>query len=166
MRSDSRIVPGKAAPLGRYPHVKLAGGFAFVSGTSSRMPDGTIAGADVDEDVGGDVDGGGGGGDPATGGATLDIRVQTRAVIEKIAGILGEVGADLADLVSVTTYLVDMDDFDGYNEVYGTFFDENAPARTTIAVLQLPHPHLLIEMQAIAALPGETAANRDEGGPL
>lgn len=143
MKSDSRIVPGKAAPLGRYPHVKLAGGFAFVSGASSRMPDGTIAGA----------------------GATLDIRVQTRAVIEKIADVLAEIGADLDNLVSVTTYLVDMDDFDGYNEVYGTFFDENAPARTTIAVHQLPHPHLLVEMQAIAALPGETAANTDEEGP-
>lgn len=148
MKSDSRIVPGKAAPLGRYPHVKLAGGFAFVSGTSSRMPDGTIAGADIDH---------------GTGGVTLDIGVQTKAVIEKIADILDEVGADLGDLVSVTTYLVDMDDFDGYNEVYGTFFDENAPARTTVAVHQLPHPHLLIEMQAIAALPGETADQEKEG---
>ena len=56
-----------------------------------------------------------------------------------------------------------MDDFEGYNEVYGTFFDENAPGRTTVAVHQLPHPHLLIEMQAIAAVPGETADREKEG---
>ena len=136
--SESRIVPGKAVPLGRYPHVKLAGGLAFVSGTSSRRADGSIAGADVD----------------AQGGVRLDIRAQTRAVIENVGDVLRAAGAGLADLVSVTTYLVDMDDFAGYNEVYGEFFDEAGPARTTIAVRQLPHPHLLIEMQAIAVLPG------------
>ena len=71
-----------------------------------------------------------------------------RAVITGIGTILESVGAGLADLVTVTTYLVDMADFAGYNEVYGEFFDETSrPARTTIAVRQLPHPHLLIEMQ-------------------
>jgi 2-aminomuconate deaminase len=136
--SDARIVAGMAKPRGRYPHLKLAGGLAFVSGTSSRQPDETIAGADVGAD--GDV--------------RLDIRVQTRAVITGIGTILQSVGAGLADLVTVTTYLVDMADFAGYNEVYGEFFDETSgPARTTIAVRQLPHPHLLIEMQGVAVLP-------------
>jgi len=37
--------------------------------------------------------------------------------------------------------------------VYASFFDESGPARTTVAVHQLPHPHLLIEMQAVALLP-------------
>jgi 2-aminomuconate deaminase len=46
-----------------------------------------------------------------------------------------------------------MNDFGGYNEVYGEFFDEGGPARTTVAVHQLPHPHLLIEIQAVALLP-------------
>jgi 2-aminomuconate deaminase len=59
----------------------------------------------------------------------------------------------MADVVSVTAYLVSMNDFGGYNEVYGEFFDFDGPARTTVAVHQLPHPHLLIEMQAIAHLP-------------
>jgi 2-aminomuconate deaminase len=84
----------------------------------------------------------------------LDIRVQTRAVIENIGDILAAVGAGLEDLVSVTTYLVSMNDFGGYNEVYAEFFDESGPARTTVAVHQLPHPQLLIEIQAVAALPG------------
>ena len=43
-----------------------------------------------------------------------------------------------------------MNDFAGYNEVWAEFFDETGPARTTVAVHQLPHPHLLIEMQAVA----------------
>src|SRR5688500_7057300 len=140
--SDARTVPGMAKPRGRYPHVKLAGGLAFVSGTSSRRPDDTIAGADTD----------------SAGDVHLDIRVQTRAVIEGISTILHSVGAGLADLATVTTFLVDMADFAGYNEVYGEFFDDSGPARTTIAVRQLPHPHLLIEMQGIAVLPTTAAA--------
>jgi 2-aminomuconate deaminase len=131
------IVTGMARPRGSFQHVKVAGGLAFVSGTSSRRPDGSIAGASVDE----------------LGTTTLDIRVQTRAVIENVRDILRAVGADLADLTQVTTYLVNMNDFGGYNEVYGEFFDETGPARTTVAVHQLPHPHLLIEMQAVALLP-------------
>jgi 2-aminomuconate deaminase len=131
------IVDGMARPRGRFPHVKVAGGFAFVSGTSSRRPDNTIAGATVDE----------------LGTTTLDIRVQTRAVIENIREILRSIGADLPHLTQVTTYLVNMNDFGGYNEVYAAYFDESGPARTTVAVHQLPHPHLLIEMQAVALLP-------------
>lgn len=135
--SEARVVAGMAAPRGRYPHVKVAGGFLFVSGTSSRCPDDTIAGAEVDE----------------AGAAVLDIRAQTRAVIENVRDILRSVGADLGDLVQVTTYLVNMADFAGYNEVYGEYFDEGGPARTTVAVHQLPHPHLLIEMQGVACPP-------------
>ncbi|MEV0459530.1 RidA family protein [Catellatospora methionotrophica] len=135
--TGAKVVAGKATPRGRFPHVKVAGGFAFVSGTSSRLPDNTIAGAQVD----------------AMGTTSLDIREQTRAVIGNIGDILRSVGADLTDLVQVTTYLVNMNDFGGYNEVYGEFFDATGPTRTTVAVHQLPHPHLLIEIQAVALLP-------------
>lgn len=127
---------GLVTPRGRFPHVKVANGFAFVSGTSSRRPDNTIAGASVD----------------ALGTTDLDIREQTRAVIENIRTILQTVGCDLPDLVQITTYLVNMNDFGGYNEVYGSYFDETGPTRTTVAVHQLPHPHLLIEMQAVAVI--------------
>lgn len=136
MTDQARVVAGKATPRGRFPHLKVAGDFAYVSGTSSRMPDNTIAGASVDE----------------FGTTTLDIRTQTRAVIENIADILAEVGAGLGDVVQVTSYLVSMNDFGGYNEVYGEHFDESGPTRTTVAVHQLPHPHLLIEIQAVAYL--------------
>lgn len=135
--SEAKVAAGKATPRGPFPHVKVAGGFVFISGTSSRRPDNTIAGASVDE----------------MGTATLDIREQTRAVIENIRDLLRAVGADLSNLVQITTYLVNMNDFGGYNEVYGEYFDATGPTRTTVAVHQLPHPHLLIEMQAVAVLP-------------
>jgi 2-aminomuconate deaminase len=131
------VVPGKATPRGRYPHVKRAGDFLFVSGTSARRADNTIAGAEVD----------------ALGTTSLDIRVQTRAVIENIADILARCDATLADVVEVCSYLVNMNDFGGYNEVYGQFFGPDGPARTTVAVHQLPHPQLLIEIKAVAYKP-------------
>jgi 2-aminomuconate deaminase len=92
----------------------------------------------------------------------LDIRAQTGAVIDNLADLLREVGADLSDLVQVTTYLVNMNDFGGYNQVWAERFDERGPARTTVAVHQLPHPHLLLEMQAIAVLPAVTEEDPDE----
>lgn len=121
-------------PRGPYPPVKRAGDLLFVSGTSARRPDNTIAGATVD----------------ALGTTDMDIRAQTRAVIENIAGLLQKEGAELADVVDVTTFLVSMNDFKGYNEVYAEYFTADGPARTTVAVHQLPHPHLLIEMKAVA----------------
>lgn len=128
------VVPGLPKPRGAYPHVRRAGPFLFVSGTSARQADHSIRGARAD----------------AMGTATLDIREQTRAVIENIRAILRAAGADLSDVVEVTTFLVHMNDFGGYNEVYGEFFGAHGPARTTVAVHQLPHPHLLIEIKAIA----------------
>jgi 2-aminomuconate deaminase len=134
----SVVVPGRPSPRGAYPHVRIAGDLLFVSGTSARQPDDTIAGAAFDPD----------------GRPVLDIRVQTRAVLENIGAVLAAVGASLADVVEVTSFLVDMDDFDGYNEVYAEYFSaEDGPARTTIAVRQLPHPHLLVEIKAVAERP-------------
>jgi 2-aminomuconate deaminase len=135
--ADGKVLAGQATPRGRYPHLKRAGDFVYVSGTSARRQDNTIAGAAVD----------------AMGTTALDIRVQTRAVIETIREMLAAVGAQLSDLVQVTAYLVNMNDFGGYNEVYGEFFDSSGPARTTVAVHQLPHPHILIEVQAVAYVP-------------
>jgi 2-aminomuconate deaminase len=141
-RTESKVVEGKAVPRGKFPHVKRAGDFLFVSGTSARHVDNTIAGVEVD----------------TSGSTRLDIRAQTRAVIENIRDILGSVGARLEDVVEVSTFLTNMNDFAGYNEVYGEFFDHSGPARTTVAVHQLPHPHLLIEMKAVAYKP----ANQEE----
>jgi 2-aminomuconate deaminase len=134
---ESKVIEDKAKPRGKYPHLKRAGDFLFVSGTSARLADNTIAGAEVD----------------AFGTTRLDIRQQTRAVLENIRDILQSGGAQLGDLIELSTYLVNMNDFAGYNEVYGEFFDYDGPARTTVAVHQLPHPHLLIEIKATAYKP-------------
>jgi 2-aminomuconate deaminase len=136
-QTESKIVEGKARPRGNYPHIKRAGDFLFVSGTSARRADDTIAGSEVS----------------ALGATRLDIRAQTRAVIENIRDILYSAGAQLRDVVEISTFLVNMDDFAGYNEVYGEFFANDGPARTTVAVHQLPHPHLLIEIKAVAYKP-------------
>lgn len=134
---ESKVIAGMAQPRGKYPHIKRAGDFIFVSGTSARRADNTIAGAEVDE----------------FGTTHLDIRTQTKAVIENVRETLKSVGARLEDVVEVTTYLVNMNDFAGYNEVYGECFGYDGPARTTVAVHQLPHPHLLIEIRAMAYKP-------------
>lgn len=140
MTSESHTVAGKAKPRGRFPHAKRAGDFIYVSGTSSRRPDDTFVGVDVIDGV-----------------KALDVTAQTRAVIENIRDILRAAGADLGDLVQVTSYLVDMADFADYNAAYAEYFTESGPTRTTVAVRELPHPDLLIEIQAVAYKPGGTS---------
>ena len=134
---ESKVIEGKAKPRGKYPHYKRVADFIFVSGTSSRRSDNTLEGVEVDE----------------MGTTNLDIRVQTRAVIQNIDSTLQVAGSSLKDVVDLTTFLVNMNDFGGYNEAYAEFFDYNGPARTTVAVHQLPHPHLLIEIKAMAYAP-------------
>jgi 2-aminomuconate deaminase len=129
MSKQSAVIEGRAKPRGRFPHFRRAGDFVFVSGTSSRRADNSIEGE--------------------------DIAVQTKAVIENIGLILQEAGGTLGDVVEICSYLIDMKDFDGYNQVYGRYFDEQGPARTTVAVAELPHPDLLIEIKAVAYLPGD-----------
>ena len=89
----------------------------------------------------------------AFGTTRFDIRAQTRAVLQNLAEILQVAGASLRDVVEVTSYLVDMSDFGGYNEVYGEFFDYDGPTRTTVAVHQLPHPLIRIEIKCTAYKP-------------
>ena len=135
---QSAVLAGFAAPRGTFPHFRRAGDFIFVSGTSARRPDDSIAGATL----------------AANGQPLLDIRAQTRAVLENIRNILAGAGAALADVVEVSTFLADMADFAAYNSVYSEFFGYEGPARTTVAVAALPHPHLLIEIKAVAYSPG------------
>ena len=134
---QSEVVDGKAKPLGKFPHFRRAGDFIFVSGTSSRRPDNSYEGVEI----------------AADGSVHLDIRAQTRAVIHNIRDILRAAGADLGDVVEISSFLVDMQDFPAYNAVYGEYFGFDGPTRTTVAVHQLPHPHLLVEMKAVAWKP-------------
>jgi 2-aminomuconate deaminase len=151
LMSQSAVLPGKARPRGTFPHFRRAGDFIFVSGTSARRADDSIAGAATD----------------AGGRAVLDIRAQTRAVLENIRDILVAAGATLADVVEVSTFLADMGHFTDYNLVYSEFFGYDGPARTTVAVAALPHPQLLIEIKAVAYRPARTrrAATRSRRRP-
>ena len=137
MIKKSEVITEKATPRGKFPHYKRVGDFIYVSGTSSRRKDNSLAGVKVDE----------------MGTTNLDIKVQTKAVLDNINDILKHAGAGLEDIVDITSFLVNMNDFGGYNEVYGQYFSHDGPTRTTVAVHQLPHPHLLIEIKAIAYKP-------------
>ena len=126
----------KVTPRGAYPHTKRVGDFIFVSGTSSRRKDNSIAGVDIIDDMG---------------TKHLNIEAQTREVLKNINNNLLSEGVSLDDVVDVTSFLVNMNDFAGYNKVYGEFFNpETGPTRTTVAVHQLPHPDLVIEIKVIA----------------
>ncbi len=133
-----KVVAGKAKPRGKFPHVKRVGDFIYVSGTSSRRPDNSFEGVEVDE----------------MGTTNLDIKKQTAAVLENINDVLKTEGASLKDVVDVTSFLVNMNDFAGYNKAYAEFFDkETGPTRTTVAVHQLPHPDLVVEIKVMAYKP-------------
>ena len=126
----------KVTPRGAYPHSKRVGDFIFISGTSSRRADNTIAGVDIIDNMGTKY---------------LNIEVQTREVILNIKKNLANEGATLEDVVDVTSFLVNMNDFAGYNRAYAAFFDkETGPTRTTVAVHQLPHPDLVVEIKVVA----------------
>ncbi len=134
MSTAGPLAPSRA----NYPHCRRAGDFIYVSGLSSRRPDNSFAGASMS----------------ASGDMHFDIGEQTDAVIQNIRRVLQSEGADLEHLVEVTTFLVNMADFPGYNAVYNRYFDaRTGPARTTVAVHQLPHPLIRIEIRAVAYCP-------------
>jgi len=123
-------------PRGAYPHTKRVGDFIFVSGTSSRRPDNTIAGVDIIDNMG---------------TKKLNAYTQTQEVLKNIERNLVKEGASLNDVVDVTSFLVNMNDFADYNKAYAEFFDKTTgPTRTTVAVHQLPHPDLVVEIKVMA----------------
>ncbi len=128
----------KVTPRGAYPNVKVVGDFIFVSGTSSRRADNSIAGVEIIDEMG---------------TKKLNAYIQTKEVLQNIDNNLKAVGASLKDAVDVTSFLVNMNDFADYNKAYAEFFDkETGPARTTVAVHQLPHPDLVVEIKVTAYL--------------
>jgi 2-iminobutanoate/2-iminopropanoate deaminase len=77
------------------------------------------------------------------------IEAETRQALTNIREVLHEAGMDLADVVSVTTFIVDFRDFEGYNKVYREFFPKDPPARATVGVAALNQGGR-IELQMIA----------------
>lgn len=132
----------RAQGLANYPHARTVPGSQrtlYVSGTSSRRGDGTYAGCTTD----------------AAGNHTLDIREQTRAVLENIGTIIqGATGgaAGLESVVDATIFLTDMGDYAGMNEEWNKVWPDKttAPARTCVQVAALPSPKLNVEIKCMA----------------
>ena len=133
LRVDSTVGP---PPVGPYPHARRVGDFIFVSGMGPRQ-------RGSDQIPGNEYD--------ASGKLIQqDIRIQTQKTIENISAVLKEAGSSLDQVVDVTCFLTNMKrDFAGFNEVYGTFFKEIGPTRTTLEVLSLPTP-ICVELKVIA----------------
>jgi 2-iminobutanoate/2-iminopropanoate deaminase len=82
------------------------------------------------------------------------IEEQTEATLKNIKAILEEAGSSMEDVVKVTVYLSNMEDFDAMNKVYSRFFREKPPARTTIQAKLWRN--IMVEIDAIAVAPDKT----------
>src|SRR5580693_4199351 len=112
-------------PIGPYSQATVAGNFVFVSGQVGKNP---VSGAVV----------------------TDNIKNETRQVMENVKGVLEAAGSSLSKVVKTTIFLTNMDDFAQVNEVYGSYFTGNYPARETVQVSRLPL-NVNIEVSVIAA---------------
>ena len=121
------IIETKKGPpaKGQYSPIVIGGPFVFLSGQLPLKPSGEF------------VEG--------------DIQVQTKQIFDNIKNMLEEAGSGLDKVVKVGVYIEDMGDFGAMNEVYGSYFPTNPPARTTIAVKEFP-PGVKIEIDIIALL--------------
>jgi len=115
------------APIGPYNQAIVAGNFIFVSG---QIPS-----------------------HPFTGELVIDdITIATNLVMENIGAILKEAKADFSHIVKSTIFLTDMKSFAEVNEVYGSYFEDNFPARETVQVSALPKG-VNVEISVIAVKP-------------
>ena len=112
------------APVGPYSQAILAGGFIFVSGQAALNPETKEA-------------------------EHGDIKSQTKRTLENIEEILKAQGLTMNDVVKCTVFLTDINDFKEMNEVYGEYFAESKPARSTVEVANLPLG-FRVEIEAIA----------------
>jgi 2-iminobutanoate/2-iminopropanoate deaminase len=128
------IVATEAAPqaIGPYSQAVSLGDFVFTSG---QIP--------IDPKTGVFVEGG--------------IAEQTEQVLRNLAEVLRAAGTSLEAVVKTTVYLADMNDFAAMNEVYGRYFSNEPPARSTVQAARLPRD-ARVEIDAIAA-----RKNNDEG---
>lgn len=125
------------APLGAYSHAVKAGPYLYICGLGARDPE---SGAEVGVTLeNGEV-------------VFYDVEVQTHQVMKNLVTVLEASGCALQDVVDVTVFLADMQDFPAYNKVYGEYFNfENLPARTTVQAI--PPGKNFIEIKAIAYKP-------------
>ena len=77
------------------------------------------------------------------------VEEQAHQVLKNLGAVLAEAGSSFGKIVKTTIYLKSMDDFSAVNAIYGTFFSEDAPARSTVEVSRLPKD-VLVEIDCIA----------------
>ena len=117
--------PNAPMPIGPYSHGVLIGNTLYVSGQVGK--------------------------DPITGEVILDdIKKETKRVMENLKGILAEGGMDFSNVVKAALFLTDLDNFVAVNEVYGSYFAGEYPARETVQVSRLPL-NVNVEISVIAA---------------
>lgn len=92
--------------------------------------------------------------DPKTGELKKDIEHQAKQVMKNIEAILKETGLNFTSVVKTTIFLSDMNNFAKVNDIYGSYFTDHKPARTTVEVSRLPKD-ALIEIEAVAYKPDE-----------
>ena len=124
-------------PVGPYPHARRVGNLVFLSGVGPRKRGSKqIPGVTLDEN--GEID-------------DYDIEAQCHSVFTNVRHVLEDSGLSWDQIVDVTVFLTNMkDDFATFNRIYGEYFTENKPTRTTIEVGALPTP-IAIELKVIAA---------------
>lgn len=111
-------------PIGPYSQAVAAGGFLFCSGQIAL--------------------------DPATGQISAsDVEGQTRQVMKNVEAVLRAGGCGFQDVVKTTIFLKSMGDFPKVNEIYGSYFKEAPPARSTVEVARLPKD-VWVEIEVIA----------------
>lgn len=82
-----------------------------------------------------------------------DMRAQTRKTLENIAGVLASVGGTMGDVVSLTHYVTDIEEFMATGDIRRKFFAPPYPVTTTVQIARLYHPDLMVEITAIAEIP-------------
>jgi 2-iminobutanoate/2-iminopropanoate deaminase len=120
-------VPGLPEPISHYTDAVEANGLLFVSGCIPVDGDGRLVGGD-------------------------DVVARARQVFANIGAVLGAAGADFADVVKVTVYLLDIDDRPRINAVRQEVFGGTRPASTLVEVSRLALPGARLEVEAVAQL--------------
>ena len=86
---------------------------------------------------------------PSTGELVTDIKLATKQSMENVKAILESAGTSLDNVIKTSIFLKDLNDFTAVNEVYGTYFTENPPARSCVQVAKLPMD-AVVEIEVIA----------------
>lgn len=127
------------APVGLYPHARRVGNLLFLSGIGPRDPKDNLSIPGLILDKNGNF-------------VAFDFEAQCRSVFDNVRAVLEAAGADWADLIDVTVFLVNMKrDFHTYNRIYAEYFKDNQPCRTTVEISSLPTP-IAIELKCIAVV--------------